>query len=224
MKFYRDNWYYIGGILFVALAFTIGLTGNNINPLQRILALSFMSLLVHQFEEYAIPGGFPAVWNLAVMEEKESPDRYPLNRLTCVCVNTFAAYPFYILSIIFYKAIWLGIGNILFGALAQFIVHGIYINKKLRSYYNPGLGAVVFLHWPVAFFYLKYAYSSDLVHPIGWLWGILSMAAATVLIVYIPVSFLKNRHSPYPFSKEEMERFHVADKLARSISGKSQGA
>jgi hypothetical protein len=40
------------------------------------------------------------------------------------------------------------------------------------------------------------------------------MAAATVLIVYIPVSFLKNRHSPYPFSKEEMERFHVVERLA----------
>src|SRR6516164_10613815 len=134
MKFYRDNWYYIGGILFVALAFTIGLTGNNINPLQRILALSFMSLLVHQFEEYAIPGGFPAVWNMAVIGEKEAPDRYPLNRLTCVCVNTFLAYPFYILPIVFPRIIWLGLAQILFGMAGQLLVHGIVINRKLHSY------------------------------------------------------------------------------------------
>jgi hypothetical protein len=213
MKFYRDNWYYTGGLLFVGLAFFLGFFGHRMIPIQRVLTLSFMSLMVHQFEEYAIPGGFPAVWNMAVIGEKESPDRYPLNRLTCVCVNTFAAYPFYILSIIFYKAIWLGLGNILFGGLAQFVVHGIFINRKLKTFYNPGLGAVIFLHWPVAFFYLRYIYEDKLVQPIDWLWGILCMAAASVLIVYVPVSLLKNRQSRYPFSKEEMERFHVKEKL-----------
>ena len=60
-KFYIENWYYVGGILFVVLAFLVGFFGELIDPLRKILLLSYMALLVHQFEEYAIPGGFPAV-------------------------------------------------------------------------------------------------------------------------------------------------------------------
>ena len=99
MNFLRKNWYYLGGVLFVALAFCVGFWGNHIGPLRKILLLSFMALLVHQFEEYAVPGGFPAVFNIGWQREKEAPDRYPLNRMSCLCVNVFAAYPFYLLPV-----------------------------------------------------------------------------------------------------------------------------
>jgi hypothetical protein len=67
-KFYSKNWYYIGGILFVVLSFLIGFFGEAFDPLSKILTLSFMALLVHQFEEYALPGGFPAIMNSAWVE------------------------------------------------------------------------------------------------------------------------------------------------------------
>ena len=47
MKFYRRNWYYIGGILFVILAFVMGFWGGYISYIQLILIYSFMALLVH---------------------------------------------------------------------------------------------------------------------------------------------------------------------------------
>ena len=56
-KFYSKNWYYIGGILFVALAYLVGFFGEAFDPLSKILTLSFMALLVHQFEEYAFSAG-----------------------------------------------------------------------------------------------------------------------------------------------------------------------
>jgi len=62
MGFIRKNWYYLGAILFVALAFCVGFWGDEIAPLRKILLLSFMALLVQQFEEYAFPGGFSAVF------------------------------------------------------------------------------------------------------------------------------------------------------------------
>ena len=36
----------------------------------------------------------------------------------------------------------------LFGML-QLAVHGVVINRKMHSIYNPGLFVVVFLHWPI---------------------------------------------------------------------------
>ena len=149
MSFYRKNWYYVGGILFVVLAFFVGFWGNQIDPLRKILLLSFMSLLMHQFEEYALPGGFPAVFNIGWNHETEAPDRYPLNRLSCVCVNTFLAYPFYILPIVFPRVIWLGLAQIMFGMVGQLFIHGIVINRKLHSYYNPGLAVTVCLLVPI---------------------------------------------------------------------------
>ena len=58
-RFIREYWYYIGGIIFVVLAFITALFGGEIDPVRRITIVLFMSMLLHQFEEYACPGGFP---------------------------------------------------------------------------------------------------------------------------------------------------------------------
>lgn len=215
MSFYRKNWYYVGGVLFVALTFFVGFWGNAIDPLRKILLLSFMALLMHQFEEYAIPGGFPAVFNIGWSHETQAPDRYPLNRRTCVWVNTFLAYPFYILPIIFPTIIWLGLAQILFGMAGQLFVHGIVINRKIHSYYNPGLAVTVFLHVPIGIYYIWYVYAHGLIEPWHWMAGIPACALATVLVVGLPVRLLRDRNSPYPFGPDEMERFHMREKLHR---------
>ncbi|QSN64333.1 hypothetical protein [Caballeronia sp. M1242] len=77
LNFYRRNWYYVGGILFVLLAYLMGFWGaDHLAPVQIILVYSFMAMLAHQFEEYAAPGGFPGIGNIAVFGERRNPDRY----------------------------------------------------------------------------------------------------------------------------------------------------
>lgn len=223
MAFYRKNWYYAGGVLFVALAFFVGFWGDHIDPLRKILLLSFMALLVHQFEEYAYPGGFPPVFNIAWYRETEAPDRYPLNRMSSLCVNVFAAYPGYILPIIFPNLIWLGLAQILFGMVGQLIVHGIIINRKMGSFYNPGLGVVVFLHVPIGIYYVWYVYAHGLIQPWHWIVGIACTALGALLIVGLPVLLLRDKYSPYPFGQEEMARFHVGEKLKRRRQRQMQG-
>ena len=101
------------------------------------------------------------------MEEREggAGQVYPLNRMSCLCVNIFAAYPFYLLPVLFPNLIWLGLAQILFGMVGQLIVHGFVINRKLHSFYNPGLGAVVFLHVPIGVYYILYLYAHGLIQP-----------------------------------------------------------
>ncbi|MCC8122412.1 MAG: hypothetical protein LIO58_02605 [Oscillospiraceae bacterium] len=71
MKFWRRYWYYIGGILFVFMAFFMGLWGSaHLQRIQVILVFSWMGMLMHQFEEYALPGGFPSNSNFVQMDEK----------------------------------------------------------------------------------------------------------------------------------------------------------
>lgn len=58
MKAYRNNWYYIGGIIFAVLAIILGLFGEMISPMRRIMIVLFMCRPINlknmQFQE-----GFP---------------------------------------------------------------------------------------------------------------------------------------------------------------------
>ena len=61
LEFYRHNWYYTDGILFVLMILFMGLWGTRyFSEIQVIIIYSFTSMLFHQFEEYGWPGGFPA--------------------------------------------------------------------------------------------------------------------------------------------------------------------
>jgi len=213
MDFIRRNWYYIGGMLFIVLAAVLGIFWNDISMLRKLMLMSFMALLVHQFEEYGFPGGFPAIMNIAWHPGEGLPDRCPLNRNSALFVNVFFAYPFYILPIVFPNLIWLGLAPVLFG-MAQFGAHGILINRKLHSLYNPGLFAVVFLHWPIGLYYIWYVVMNGLVQ--WWMWpvAVIILGAGAFFGVNMPVnSWFKDPNSPYPFSEKEMARFHVQEKL-----------
>ena len=220
MNFLRKNWYYVGGGLFVVLAIGLAIFWKDMSVLRKLLWISFMALLVHQFEEYAWPGGFPAVMNIAWQPgEKGKSDRHPLNQQSALFVNVFVAYPFYILPILFPNLIWLGLAQILFG-MAQFGVHGILINRKMHSIYNPGLFAVVFLHWPIGIYYIWYIYAQGLVQL--WMWPVALLLVAVVAFfgVNMPVSrWFNDPNSPYPFSEKAMARFHVREKIKKLSAG-----
>jgi len=75
-------------------------------------------------------------------------DRYPLNQANCAFIN-ITAWAFYLVPVILPGAVWLGIAQVLFGMVGQLIVHGVVINIRLKTIYNPGLAAVVLGHVPL---------------------------------------------------------------------------
>lgn len=206
MKFWRRNWYYIGGILFVALSFFMGFWGSLFSHIQVILIFSFMALLVHQFEEYALPGGFPSITNLVVMGEKKVPERYPLNANQCFISNVFLAYPFYILPVFLPDVIWLGLAQVMLG-MFQLIAHGIVVNIRLKSPYNPGLGAVVFLHMPIGIYYIWYVTTNHLASTGDFVIGLFAFLVAAILLFLLPIRLLANKESKYPFEEAEVYGF-----------------
>jgi hypothetical protein len=211
VRFLRDNWYYCGGVLFVALSFFMGFWSYLFSPIQVILIYSFMALLVHQFEEYALPGGAPMVLNAVLYGEKRDYDRFPGNKQSSLWVNLLA-YPFYIAAFVFPNLIWLGLAQIFFGFF-QFLGHGIVMNVKGKTLYNPGLGSVIFLHIPLGTYYIVYVTQHQLASASDYVWSVAALLASIILIVALPVLLLKDRNSPYPMSHEELNRFHMVDKL-----------
>lgn len=206
MNFYRRHWYDIGCLLFMALAFTAGVWTPRFSHIQVILIYSFMALLVHQYEEYAAPGGFPGIFNIAVLGERQVPERYPLNENQVLVTNVLLAYPFYIAAIIWPNLIWLGLAQVFFGML-QLVVHGIVINLKFKSLYNPGLAAVIFLHWPIGIYYIHYVLVHDLASTRDFAWGSVATLLGAFVMIILPIRLLGSKTSPYAFPKDEMYRY-----------------
>lgn len=203
MTYYRMNWYYVGGVLFVALAFVMGFWGDHADRLRTIMVYSFMALLAHQVEEYAWPGGFPPIFNVAVFGEKAHPERYPLNTNQVLVTNVVLAYPIYLAGILWPHTIWLGIGVSLFGML-QLLVHGIVINIRFRSLYNPSLATTIALFIPVGVYYLWYVAHHDLASTADVIIGIVFALIGGVVTVALPIRFMRDRNSPYAFNEQQM--------------------
>src|SRR5215472_7955520 len=206
MTFYRRNWYYMGAILFVALSFLMGFWGSNFSRIQVILIFSFMAMLVHQFEEYAYPGGFPAIANIAMFGEKNVPERYPLNANQCLISNVFLTYPFYIAAIFLPNIIWLGLAQVGLG-LFQLLAHGIVVPVRLRSLYNPGLGTVVFLFCPIGIYYIWYVTTNHLASTGDGVLGVIATILAAIVLFLLPILLLRSKESKYPFAEAEMYGF-----------------
>jgi hypothetical protein len=214
MKFFRRHWYEIGGIIAIGAIAYLVFAWNQMDIIDRLLLMSFIAILAHQYEEYGFPGGEPAIMNMA-LQNSDLPDRYPLNQNSALITNVLVAYTVYLLPVFLPHVIWLGLAPMLMG-FAQFAVHGIMTNRKLKSIYNPGLGAVVFLHFPIGIYYIYYVVSNGLVHGTDWILSLIYLAfIAGVIVNGLTYKVLANRNSKYPFDQAEMERFHVKEKLEK---------
>jgi len=212
MKLICRHWYNIGLVVALGTIAYLAIFWGQLGMLERLLIMSFIAVLIHQFEEYGFPGGEPAIMNI-VLQNSNIPDRYPLNQLSAMLTNVLGAYLFYLLPIFFANIIWLGLAPMLFGIM-QFMVHGVMTNKKMNSLYNPGLGAVVLLHIPIGIYYIYYITSNALVKGIDWIIAIAyAIAFAAVVVGALTYKMLPNRDTRYVFDKVEMERFHVKEKM-----------
>jgi hypothetical protein len=201
MDAYRRHWFNVGLVLFVALSFLMPVWSETLSHVQIVLIYSFMALLVHQYEEYALPGGFPSIFNIAVFGEKNVPERYPLNTNQVLVTNVFLAYPFYIVPIFLPNLIWFGMAQVLFGML-QFIVHGIVINIRLKSLYNPGLASVILLNFPIGIYYLWYVSAQKLVSTSDVALAIVVCIVGAFVMILLPIKLMGSRSSEYAFPDE----------------------
>ena len=183
MNFIRTHWYRLGFIPGAAMAVWLALSWNDIGLLQRLLAANFIVLMLHQFEEYAWPGGFPWICNQVLMPKPEGrADRYVLNQNNAAFINV-AGWAFYLVPIFLPSVLWLGIAQMLFGLVGQVVVHGIVINGKLRTWYNPGLAAVTLGHVPIGIWYLVEIIGQGTSQWWDWVLAIVCLGAFTGIVM-----------------------------------------
>ena len=213
LKFLRRHWHDIGLFSAMVAGAYLMFAWDELVLLQKLLLLNFIVVLLHQFEEYSWPGGFPAVANM-VMFSSAKPDRYPLNQNSSMVANLIFAYGFYLVPLFFPAVIWLGLAPVLVGLTMQFIGHVVFVNMKLRSFYSPGVATTVFGHVPIGVIYIYQISANHLAN--GWDW----LLAVVYMIVFLSLNFgvieiilLGDKNSPHPFDQKEMKRFDIERKL-----------
>src|SRR5688572_27935005 len=147
MNFLRKNWYYVGAVIFVALAVVLAVHWNDISVLRKLMIMSYMAVMFHQFEEYAWPGGFPAIYNIVFRAVRDRPYRCPCIWLIVIFAIVFVAWTHYVLSFLCAEVICLGFAAVLF-SMAQIVSQWIMVIKQMPSIGSPGVFSVGFLHWP----------------------------------------------------------------------------
>lgn len=176
---------------------------ESLEVLQKLLIANFIALTIHQAEEYGWPGGEPMIMNYA-LQESDMPDRFPLNQLSAMVTNDLILVLVYFLPIFFPNVIWFGLIGMLFGIM-QFFVHGIMTNIKMKGIYNPGLGAVVFLHIPIGCYYLWYVSANGFATSLDWVVGILlTLVAAAVLVGWMTYVIMATRNTKWVFDKKNL--------------------
>ncbi|HZC03847.1 MAG TPA: HXXEE domain-containing protein [Gammaproteobacteria bacterium] len=214
-KLFRRHWHDVGALSALVAGIYLVVAWADLEVLQRLLILNFIVMLLHQFEEYSWPGGFPAVANLVLMP-MGNLSRYlkPLNQVSSAVANCTLAYVFYLLPVFFPHTIWLGLGPVLVGAVVQTIGHCIFVNYRIRSLYSPGVATTIFGFVPVGVAYIYYIQVNGLATGWDWLAAVVYLSVACYLMFYVIEQRIFGGEDPqYPFPEDEMQRGGVAKKL-----------
>jgi hypothetical protein len=96
------------------------------------------------------------------------------------------------------------------------VVHGVVINVKLKSLYNPGLASVIFLHWPIGIYYIHYVVPHHLATTRDFILGSVATVIGAFVTINVPIRLFGSKTSPYAFSEDEMYRYGK-EKLKRML-------
>lgn len=200
-----NNWYIISVYLagFMALA-ALFLTND---PLQQVLLASGTMLLLHFYEEFGVPGGFPLM-GVRVMLGSDEPDKtkWDCNNLNSMFGNWLSLIMLYLLPMLLLGVRFLTLAA-MFLSCAELVMHLILFNVKQRSHYNPGMITGVFGLAPIAVYYFANIFDPSICN---WYDYVLA-------VVYFAVIFWFCFRSPLYWSLGRREGYTLTDQSAYGL-------
>ena len=174
MEFFQKNWPRIGMVMAPYVLFMLIMFKDAIGLPLFLIWLQFPIYLVHQTEEYLIPGGFREFVNSRVF--RMDIDGRPLNERNTFWINILFVWIAYPLLAAFSH--WnLNVGVYLFYFTLLNGLSHVAAAIRLRRY-NPGLVASLFLNIGVS------AYSIAVLSGTGKIWWATHVIAIAVGIVF----------------------------------------
>lgn len=145
-----NNWHNVSLVLAIVTAL-IAVAVDDI--VQKILLASIAVLLLHFFEEFGFPGGFPWMGMKVLMGSKEmNSTKWNYNNLNSMFGNWSFLLPVYAAALVLPDVHFLLLAAMIF-SLLELVMHLILFNVKQRTIYNPGLVTGVFGLAPISIYY-----------------------------------------------------------------------
>lgn len=146
-----------------------------------LIWLQFVIYLLHQFEEYVLPGGFIAFFNTNLLGSSRVD--FPLTIKASFWINIpliFIAYP---LSALLADYIDLSIG--IWTAYFSIINAASHVGMFFKFGYNPGMVLSLSLNIPIGIYTVVYFYSENLISTPAQITGLLiGLLIQAVIMIY----------------------------------------
>ncbi|HQZ84186.1 MAG TPA: HXXEE domain-containing protein [Actinomycetota bacterium] len=173
--FARANmvWQVTGGALLAPILLTVLITarfqGWDIPTYTWLLWLQLPVMMLHEFEEYVLPGGFRSFFNHDTIFASSVPgDNTPLSEGYVFFVNIVTVWGWAIAgALLAGVAPWVGFGLVVFNAGVNCIQHSVLFQIKHEGY-NPGLITTMILLLPFSTFITIYVIQNDVLTSIEW--------------------------------------------------------
>ena len=198
MTFLRKHWFDLAGIGVILVAAYLIFAWQELSTYKQLMWVSLITLFLHEIEEYRVIGTFPGMFN-KVMFKSNIPDRYPINMNSSLVVNVPIAWSIYLLAaLVGENAVWLGMASILI-SVGNIVIHVFILNIKLKRLFNAGMLTSIVLFIPVSAYFFYYIEVSALAKPMDYLIGLPLGVVFSLFGILMPVLWMKDRNSPYPF-------------------------
>jgi hypothetical protein len=198
MKFMRIYWSDLGILCALLATLYIYIAQTSLSPIKLVLWISLVSLFLHQYEEYRIPGGFPLMLNCCLFGSNK-PDRYPLNTQTALIINVCMGWILYLLAAVFSEhALWIGIASIAV-SIGNVIAHVILFNIKGKTIYNPGMGTATVFFLPISYLFFSLLIENHLASASDYAIGITLGIVLNYVGIFKLIGWLKDENTPYIF-------------------------
>lgn len=160
-NWFVDYWQWVGIILFIYLTIYLSLIVLPQNIILYGLLMIFPIYILHEFEEYLVPGGFPEFFNLKIFKVKRK-DVVPIDEPAIFWINILLIW------ILLPIGGFLSLINIKFGIwmpyflIFQAISH-VLLGIKGKKILNPGMISSWVIHVPFSIWLLNELLSQGII-------------------------------------------------------------
>ena len=168
-KLIMKNNIYLFSILAVVVAIYMMTAWADLTVMQRLLGVIFIAHILHEWEEFRVPGGFmDAMGDRAGVQFADQDNHEFMVSMFTICL---ALVPMF-----FPALIWLAMPAMFIGA-SQIVNHTVIIKLlNLKGFYSPGLVTAVLMA-PFAFYAIYYVIDNDLMTLVEWGYSVLALMA-----------------------------------------------
>ena len=170
------------------------------DPVQKCLFAAICAMLLHFYEEFGFPGGFPLM-GVRVLLGSDEPDstKWHCNNLNSMFGNWMALLLPYILPLFLPGVRFLTFAAMMF-LFAEVLMHLVLFNVRQRSLYNPGMVTGVVLMGAIGLYYFASVFDASVVAWWDWVLAVVWFVSVFVFCFRSPLYWKLGDVPGYPLT------------------------